>query len=201
MRFELPTPKGYPLFVAKRRITRVYTKTGDGGETSLVGGQRVAKDSPRVAAYGDVDELNSALGLARAFCADGEIAAMVEEIQNDLFILGGDLASPEGVEVPRMDAARGEKLEKWIDRGLEDMDTLKEFILPSGAPAGASFHLARSVCRRAERSVVALMREEKNCSAAAVYLNRLSDLLFVLARAANIKDGFAEVSVDFGAKS
>ena len=196
----MPPPLGYPVSVAKKRITRVYTKTGDGGETSLVGGARASKDSARVAAYGDVDELNSSIGAARAFCSDDEILSVLSEIQNDLFILGSDLASPPGVEAPRIDAARTEKLEMWLDRFLETMEPLKEFILPAGNPAGAALHLARAVCRRAERSAVSLMKEEKISPGAVVYLNRLSDLLFVLARASNIRDGFAEVPVDFGAK-
>ncbi|MGI9558114.1 MAG: cob(I)yrinic acid a,c-diamide adenosyltransferase [Thermodesulfobacteriota bacterium] len=200
MRFELTPALGYASAVAKRRITRVYTKTGDGGQTSLVGGSRVDKDSARVSAYGDVDELNSALGVARAFCNGGELESIILEIQNDLFILGSDLASPAGVDSPRIDESRAEKLEAWIDRHLEQMETLKEFILPAGKPAGAFFHLSRSICRRAERSTVALMKKEKTSQAAAIYLNRLSDLLFVLARAANIRDGFAEVPVDFGGK-
>ena len=204
--FELPPPSGYPLRVAKKRITRVYTKTGDGGETSLVGGGRVSKDSARVAAYGDVDELNSAIGAARAFCEDGEIVSVLAEIQNDLFILGSDLASPPGVDAPRIDAERTEKLEKWLDRFLETMEPLKEFILPAGNPAGAFLHLARAVCRRAERSAVSLMKTENTGAETVarnpvVYLNRLSDLLFVLARASNIRGGFAEVSVDFGEKT
>ncbi len=186
--------------MAKRRITRVYTKTGDGGQTSLVGGARADKDCERVAAYGEVDELNSSLGVARAFCEDDEILAVVAQIQNDLFILGSDLASPPEVDVPRVEAGRIEKLETWIDRFLEDMQPLKEFILPTGKPAGAFFHLSRTVCRRAERKAVSLMKKEKTGPEAVVYLNRLSDLLFVLARASNIRDGFAEVSVDFGKK-
>ncbi len=196
----MPDTLGYSLFVAKKRITKVYTKTGDKGETSLIGGARAGKDSARVAAYGDVDELNSSLGVARAFCNDPEILALLADIQNDLFILGSDLASPQGVDAPRIDAGRTRRLEEWIDGFLDDMEPLKEFILPAGKSAGAFFHLSRSVCRRAERSAVFLMRKEKTGSEAVVYLNRLSDLLFVLARAANIRDGFAEVSVDFGEK-
>ncbi|QMU55841.1 MAG: cob(I)yrinic acid a,c-diamide adenosyltransferase [Candidatus Mycalebacterium zealandia] len=186
--------------VAKKRITRVYTKTGDAGETALIGGGRARKDSARVIAYGDVDELNSSLGAARAFCENPEILAIISEIQNDLFILGSDLASPPDVDAPRTGKARAEKLEKWIDRFLEDMESLKEFILPAGGSAGALLHISRSVCRRAERSAVTLLKKEKTGSDAVVYLNRLSDLLFVLARAANQNDGFNEVSVDFGKK-
>ena len=196
----MPRLLGYSFSVAKKRITKVYTKTGDGGETSLVGGMRASKDSARVAAYGDVDELNSSIGAARSFCSDEEILSVLSEIQNDLFILGSDLASPPGVDAPRIDAARTEKLEGWLDRFLETMEPLKEFILPAGTPAGAALHLARAVCRRAERSAVSLMKQEKTSPDAVVYLNRLSDLLFVLARASNIREGFAEVPVDFGAK-
>lgn len=196
--FELPEPLGYAFGVAKRRITRVYTKTGDKGETSLVGGARARKDSARVAAYGDVDELNSSIGVARAFCADGEITSLLAEIQNHLFVLGSGLASPKGVDAPSIGEEHIRKLEIWIDSFLDGMEPLKEFILPAGKPAGALLHLARSVCRRAERSSVSLMKKEETRPEAVVYLNRLSDLLFVLARAANISDGFSEVSVDFG---
>lgn len=196
----MPPPSGYSVTVAKKRITRVYTKTGDGGETSLVGGGRVPKDSVRVAAYGDADELNSAIGAARAFCKDPGINAVLADIQNDLFILGSGLASPPGVNAPRIDGERTAKLEKQLDRFLETMEPLKEFILPAGNPAGALLHLARAVCRRAERSAVALMKEDEAATGAVIYLNRLSDLLFVLARAANIGEGFAEVTVDFGPK-
>jgi len=194
----LPKPLGYALEMAKRRITRVYTKTGDKGETSLVGGARVRKDSARVAAYGDVDELNSSIGVARAFCADGETVSLLAEIQNHLFILGSGLASPEGIDSPSIGEEHIRKLEVWIDRFLDGMEPLKEFILPAGKPAGALFHLARSVCRRAERSSVSLVTKEETRPEAVVYLNRLSDLLFVLARSANIRDGFGEIPVDFG---
>lgn len=196
----MPCSLGYSCCVVKKRITRVYTKTGDKGETSLVGGMRTDKDSARVVAYGDVDELNSSLGAVRAFCGDEKILSIISEIQNDLFILGSDLASPPEVDAPRIGTERAEKLEKWIDRFLEEMEPLGEFILPAGKPAGALLHLGRSVCRRAERSAVALAKKEKTSSDAVVYLNRLSDLLFVLARAANINEGFDEVAVDFGKK-
>ncbi len=183
--------------MSKKRITKVYTKTGDDGTTSLVGGKRVSKSSSRVRSYGDVDELNASLGLARKEIGDRELLAIVTEIQNDLFILGADLASPPDIEVPRVSEIMIERLEKHIDQYLQRLQPLREFILPAGKGAGAYLHFARTISRRAERSVVRLMEEEQQDSLALTYLNRLSDLLFVLARVANEKDSFKEVFVDF----
>lgn len=183
--------------MSKKRITRVYTRTGDDGTTSLVGGKRVSKSSARVQSYGDVDELNASIGLARKEIHDQELLAIVTEIQNDLFILGADLASPSDIEVPRVSERMIEKLEKHIDQYLKQLEPLREFILPAGKGAGAYLHFARTISRRAERSVVRFMEEEKQSSLALTYLNRLSDLLFVLARIANEKDSFKEVFVDF----
>lgn len=179
------------------RVTRVYTKTGDAGETSLVDGSRVGKDDLRVAAYGDVDELNSVLGLARAGNEEPEIGAILERLQNDLFIVGADLATPMGTAVPRVGAEMIAELEGLIDRLLEELEPLKEFILPSGTVAGSTIHLARTVARRAERVVVALGRREEINAAALIYLNRISDLLFVLARVANKRAGATETAANF----
>jgi cob(I)alamin adenosyltransferase len=179
------------------RITRVYTKSGDGGETSLVDGTRVSKDDLRVAAYGEVDELNSALGLARATMTDAEISVLVERLQNELFTLGADLASPLQISVPRVGDDLVAALEAEIDRLLEELEPLKEFILPGGTQAAATLHLARAIARRAERAVVALRRRDEINEEALRYLNRLSDLLFVLARVANHRAGARETSANF----
>lgn len=181
----------------KKRITRVYTRTGDDGSTSLVGGERVSKSSSRVQSYGDVDELNASLGLVRKETDDPELIDIINEIQNDLFILGADLASPAHIEVPRVTEKMVEKLEKHIDNYLKQLEPLREFILPAGKGAGSSLHFARTISRRAERSVVRMMEEEEQSTLALNYLNRLSDLLFVLARIANKRDSSEEVFVDF----
>lgn len=183
--------------MSKKRITKVYTRTGDDGSTSLVGGKRVSKSSSRVQSYGDVDELNASIGLARKEITDRGLLEIITEIQNDLFILGADLASPSDVEVPRVSEEMIDKLEKHIDNYLKQLEPLREFILPAGKGSGAYLHFARTISRRAERSVVRLMEEEKQSSHALSYLNRLSDLLFVLARIANESDNFDEVYVDF----
>lgn len=181
----------------KNRITKVYTRTGDDGKTSLVGGKRVSKSSARVTSYGDVDELNAIIGLARLEIKDDSIKHIIKEIQNDLFILGADLASPPEVNVPRVKSEMIESLEMHIDNYLKELEPLREFILPGGNPAGAVLHLSRTVCRRAERSVVKLMEEEKLDVLPLTYLNRLSDLLFVLARVVNRMDSIDEIFVDF----
>jgi len=181
----------------KNRITKVYTRTGDDGKTSLVGGKRVSKSSARVTSYGDVDELNAVIGLARLEIKDAELERIIKEIQNDLFILGADLASPPDVNVPRVNSKMVENLERHIDRFLKELEPLKEFILPGGNSAGATLHLSRTVCRRAERSIVKLMEEEKLDILPLTYLNRLSDLLFVLARVANRIDSIDEIFADF----
>ncbi len=183
------------------RITRVYTKTGDGGETSLVDGSRVSKDDMRVAAFGDVDELNSVLGLARAWNREAEIEEILKHLQNDLFTVGADLATPIGMAVPRVDDERVTRLEELIDGLLEELEPLREFILPSGTEVGAALHLARAVARRAERLVVTLGKNEETNAAVLRYLNRLSDLLFVLARVANHRSGVKETAADFSARN
>lgn len=171
-------------------LSRIYTKSGDGGETGLGDGDRVPKDSPRVEAYGQVDELNAALGLAVAHCPDCPDLALLRGIQNDLFDVGADLCVPvKSDETPgkalRITAAQAERLEKVIDRVNESLQPLRSFVLPGGAPLAAWLHLARTVCRRAERAVVTLMRTETINAHVLIYLNRLSDLLFVLSRQAN----------------
>lgn len=182
------------------RITRVYTKTGDAGETSLVDGSRVGKDDVRVAAFGDVDELNSILGWARALNEDAEIERILATLQNDLFTVGADLASPMEVAVPRVDEERVVRLEGIIDGLLEELEPLKEFILPGGNQLGAVLHLSRTVARRAERGVVSLARKEQSNAEVLRYLNRISDLLFVLARVANRRSGVTETPADFSAR-
>jgi len=183
--------------MAKTRITKVYTKTGDKGLTSLVGGERVSKASLRVDSYGDVDELNAVLGIIRSQGVDDEINSLIVKIQNDLFIMGADLASPMDIEVPRVSAESVENLETVIDKFLDELEPLKEFILPSGNVGGSYLHFARTVSRRAERKVVKLMEQEDIGENILIYLNRLSDLLFVLARIENKRGNFKETFVDF----
>jgi len=180
---------------------KIYTKTGDGGETGLFGGGRIPKDNLRVAAYGEVDELNAALGLARALEPQEFADALLQRIQRDLFTIGAELATPDPDKLhkalSRTGAAIGESdiaaLEDAIDGHQSRLEPLKSFILPGGAPKAAALHLARTVCRRAERAVVALSRHEQISPAILRYLNRLSDLLFVLARAANAHAGRPDV--------
>lgn len=179
------------------RISKVYTRTGDAGQTSLVGGNRVSKASLRVDAYGDVDELNSVMGLARAQLRDQGIDDALSVIQNDLFTLGADLASPADVEVPRIDESFVKTLEDYSDHYLGEVEPLKEFILPGGSEAGATLHVARTVARRAERRVVELSEAEDLNAHTIVYLNRLSDLLFILARVVNHRAGEPEKMTDF----
>jgi cob(I)alamin adenosyltransferase len=175
---------------------KIYTKTGDAGETSLFDKTRVRKSDARVDAYGEVDELNACLGVARAAGAGDEIAAIIEGIQKDLFALGARLADPSAKIAARVTKAaitdaHVERLEQAIDRLEAELPPLRRFILPGGSPAGAALHLARTVCRRAERRVVSLGSEEVE-PIVIVYLNRLSDLLFVMARAVNHRSGVSE---------
>ena len=176
---------------------KIYTKTGDGGETALFGGGRVPKSSPRVAAYGDIDELNAWLGAARAWCADPEIRTAFERIQGELFVVGAILATPnparrkgERFELP---ADRIEALEREIDAWDAELEELRSFILPGGGKAAAIVHLARAACRRAERSVVGLEADDLPPTLVP-YLNRLSDWLFTCARALNARDGIDETA-------
>lgn len=184
--------------MAKKRITKVYTRTGDKGLTSLIGGKRVSKSSVRVEAYGDVDELNSVLGIVRLEAQDDEIKQLITEIQNDLFIIGADLASPPEIQVPRIAKERVIEIEKSIDKFLEELEPLKEFILPGGQGGGSYLHLARTVSRRAERRVARLMEEEQLNENVLAYINRLSDLFFVMARIENKRGNFQETYVRFG---
>lgn len=171
------------------RITKVYTKTGDKGKTRLAGGQQVWKDSPRVEAFGAVDELNAALGLACAMREDAsEVDPVQDELrwmQNKLFDIGGLLATAPGqsfANMPRIQAADTAKLEMIMDRYQQELGPLREFILPGGGTVGSQLHVARTICRRAERRCVSLMKKESLDPAIIVFLNRLSDALFVLAR-------------------
>lgn len=174
----------------------VYTKTGDQGETGLFGGRRVRKDDARVRAYGGVDELNACLGLARAQGLPPDVDEVLGAIQGELLQLGADLASPGGAPIgnlPRMAATQVEALERAIDRFEDALPPLRHFVLPGGCPGGAALHLARTICRRAERAAVTLRATEPEVNGqAAVYLNRLSDLLFVLARWVNATAGRPE---------
>lgn len=174
---------------------KIYTKTGDSGSTSLFSGGRVSKSHMRVASYGTVDELNSALGLARAFNPTSQTAELLERVQNQLFHLGADLATPLDTKaewVVRMDAATVAWLESSIDEMTAQLPELKNFILPGGTPAAAQIHIARTICRRVERMVVSLFEEEPINPQAQIYLNRLSDWLFVLARYENHQAGIPE---------
>jgi cob(I)alamin adenosyltransferase len=174
---------------------KIYTRTGDGGETGLFAGGRVPKDHPRVAAYGDVDELNAALGAALALEPAGFEADLLTTIQRDLLTVGAELATPDPAKLakalsgPPIGDAQVAALERAIDRHDDRLPPLRSFILPGGTPKAAALHLARTVCRRAERSVVRLAREAPVSPAVLRYLNRLSDLVFVLARAANAQAG------------
>ncbi len=171
-------------------LSRIYTKSGDQGDTGLGDGTRVPKDHPRVAAYGSVDELNAVLGLLVSHFPQATESELIRSIQNDLFDVGADLCLPQPVdEKPgahlRVRAEQAERLESAIDRLNANLAPLKSFILPGGQEAAAWCHLARTVCRRAERDVVTLSREETINAQVIIYLNRLSDLLFVLARIYN----------------
>lgn len=175
---------------------KLYTKTGDKGETGLYGGERVSKAAPRVAAYGAVDEANAAIGLARAHLDDPALDEVLASVQHGLFDLGADLATPLASRYRRNIAPLEDEdvraLEQLIDRFDAEVAPLTAFILPGGHPAGAALHLARTVVRRAEREAVALAQREAVNEVALVYLNRLSDLLFVLARVVNARVGVSE---------
>src|SRR5918992_897887 len=179
---------------------KIYTRTGDGGETGLFGGGRVSKTHPRVEAYGDVDELNAAIGLARAIEMMPRIDEVLVPIQRDLFSLGALLATPhpekvkQQLEKASIDDARIAELERAIDEGEAELEPLEAFILPGGTPKASALHVARTVCRRAERRVIALTSEIDVPQIVIIYLNRLSDLLFVLSRVANRRAGAGEVT-------
>lgn len=179
---------------------KIYTRTGDEGDTGLFGGGRVPKDHPRVAAYGDVDELNSTLGVVRATPDTGFFDTLLESIQRDLFAIGGYLATPDPEKVAKalekaaLSEDRVTEFERVMDAADEVLPPLQAFVLPAGTPKAAALHLARTVCRRAERSVVHLAHESAVPAPFVVYLNRLSDLLFTLARLANTRDGTGDVT-------
>jgi cob(I)alamin adenosyltransferase len=182
---------------------KIYTKTGDRGETGLFGGQRVRKDHIRVDAYGEVDELNSTIGLAAAQLAVDGVADLVEQlraVQTELFTIGANLATPAPEDggrpsshIPTFQEERIRDLERWIDAADERLPALKSFVLPGGTEAAARLHLARTVCRRAERRVIALANEAHLDAGLVVYLNRLSDYLFTTARLANHRAGVEDV--------
>ena len=175
---------------------KIYTKVGDGGDTYLFGGGKVRKDHPRVNAYGDVDELNSVLGWAASLTPDLDIREVLESVQKELFVLGADLATPPDARPPkavsRIGAKEISRLEKAIDKISKKLSPLTHFILPGGSSLGAALHLARAVCRRAERVLVPLMESDKSIGDAQIYINRLADFLCVLARRANQNAGAKE---------
>jgi len=178
------------------RLDRIYTKTGDEGMTGLGGGRRVSKDSTRVRAYGTVDELNSAIGVALALGLTERLAHELVAIQNELFDLGSDLCWPEDDErrgrIPTVQPGHVEKLEQLIDELNGEVGPLTNFLLPGGSPGAAQLHVARTVCRRAERETITLSHEEPIGDLVLPYLNRLSDALFVMARYENHERGVAE---------
>jgi cob(I)alamin adenosyltransferase len=184
----LPRPREEPV-----RLTRIYTRAGDGGETSLGDGSRVSKLDLRIAAYGTVDELNAQLGVVLANDCPQEVKECLEHVQNELFDVGADLAVPIEVDGRlRIDQSAVDRLEALCDRFNERLPDLKSFVLPGGTAAAAALHVGRTVCRRAEREALAAGEEHDINPLAAVYLNRLSDLLFILARVANASAGAAE---------
>jgi cob(I)alamin adenosyltransferase len=179
---------------------KIYTRTGDSGSTALFGGGRVSKDHIRVAAYGDVDELNSVIGLVRATAPREFEDALLESIQRDLFSIGGHLATPDpdkvrkALEKASLSADQVAEFERVIDAADRELPALTAFVLPAGTPKAAALHVARTICRRAERQVVHLAAQETVPELFLVYLNRLSDLLFTLARLANHRAGTGDVT-------
>jgi cob(I)alamin adenosyltransferase len=173
---------------------KIYTRTGDQGQTSLFGGTRVAKDDPRIDAYGTVDELSSQLGVARASTIPVDTNSELERVQSDLFEIGAHLASPGTSRFPGVDPQRIEDLERAIDAMEQELAPLTTFILPAGAIGASQLHVARTVCRRAERCVVRLRDDTAATQSTITYLNRLSDYLFVAARYANLRAGVADVA-------
>jgi cob(I)alamin adenosyltransferase len=176
---------------------KIYTRTGDEGRTALIDGSRVSKDDLRVSAYGDVDELSAVLGVVKAHSQDAPLNALLHQVQRDLFALGAQLADPKAKIGSRKAKAafppsQVKTLERAIDRREKGLPPLTAFVLPGGSSVGSFLHLARTVCRRAERTVIALSHEQAIAPIFVVYLNRLSDLLFVLARHANQTSGIAE---------
>lgn len=177
---------------------KIYTRTGDEGETGLFGGGRVPKHHERVAAYGAVDELNAVLGQARLSVADAWIESRLDPIQHDLFAIGATLATPSregraGPTTPQVPERRVREMEAWIDAAEEDLEPLRNFILPGGSPGASGLHVCRTVCRRAERAISRLGASEGVEAVVLRYLNRLSDLLFTLARLENARAGVPDV--------
>ncbi len=167
-------------------MVKIYTKTGDDGTTGLIGGIRVKKTSSRIAAYGAVDEINSAIGIVLSYPLDSDIKELLTKIQNDLFVIGADLANPKAEDMSnRVTGTMIEYLEKQIDRLESDLLPITYFILPGGDLIAAQVHLARAICRRVEVSIVKISEEEKINTNCQTYINRLSDLLFVIARTIN----------------
>ena len=181
-------------------LVKIYTRTGDAGDTGLFGGGRVPKDDPRVEAYGDVDELNAALGMARAVELMPRIDEVLVPVQRDLFAIGALLATPDRdrmaqhLQKARIDEHRIAELEQSIDDAESELEPLRAFVLPGGTPKAAALHVARTVCRRAERRIVRLQHDVELPRLVVIYMNRLSDLLFTLARLANKRAGAGEVT-------
>lgn len=176
---------------------KIYTRTGDSGSTGLFGGPRVSKDDVRIEAYGTVDELNAALGIARTSGVSSLIDQQLMQVQHELFAMGAELATPnpEGHGMRVLGQRQIQRLEQWIDGHEESLSPLKSFILPAGNPSACYLHLARAICRRAERRLVTLARQSRDAVSEdlSIYLNRLSDLLFVLSRVVNHESGTDEV--------
>ncbi len=181
-------------------VDRIYTKTGDDGSTGLFGGGRVPKDHARVEAYGDIDELNAVIGQARSIDPMPRIDEILAPVQRDLFSIGALLATPhpekmrEQLEKARLTDARIRQLEQAIDDAETELEPLRAFILPGGTPKASALHVARTVCRRAERAIIRMQASDEVPQIVVVYVNRLSDLLFVLARVANRRAGAGEVT-------
>jgi cob(I)alamin adenosyltransferase len=176
---------------------KIYTKTGDDGRTGLLGGERISKSAPRIEAYGTVDELNSFIGLAVIEVKDAEVKSLLEKIQNQLFTVGSELASPDvekskKLNLPKVPSEFYLESEITIDHFEEKLEELKNFILPGGSKSAALLHVCRTICRRAERKVVELKNETNSCENILIYLNRLSDLFFVLARYENLVSGIPD---------
>lgn len=178
---------------------KIYTRTGDRGQTALFGGGRVSKDHVRVEAYGTVDELNATIGWAIVSIADATIRERLEVLQHDLFVLGSDLATPPPAdgrrrpETPDLPAERVEEMERWMDEAEDELPPLRAFVLPGGSPGAAALHVARTVCRRSERTVVTLTETDTVDPVVVTWLNRFSDLLFTLARLENHRAGRPDV--------
>jgi len=176
---------------------KIYTKGGDSGDTSLFGGDRVRKSSYRIEAYGTVDELNSAIGLALTVCQHQDLTGILEDTQHDLFVLGSDLATPlakKNAAITRISEQEAQKLESVIDEIELKLPPLTSFILPGGSELAARLHMCRTICRRAERAIVELSDNETLNAASVLYINRLSDFLFVLARYANLLEDTADIN-------